>query len=141
MKQDMDIELQVYSTTNYSECVNFLNSYFYSEPQNVAAYINMLRTSQLKGININLLIAEDQIVGLWATEEIDTVSHGLYAAVFSRETTGLSEYLYMKLMQTLSDDGVEYLNLGGSELETLYNFKLKICPVIYRKMKMFVYMG
>jgi len=43
--------------------------------------------------------------------------------------TGLSDFQLVSACKTLRDQGVQYLNMGGSELETLDAFKAKYQPV------------
>jgi len=78
-------------------------------------------------------------VGFFFVERLDKESAGLYAGVVSRSHPGLPEYLRVCMMSRLQEAGIRFLNLGGSETESLHAFKRKQGPVEERYMRMLAY--
>ena len=76
----------------------------------------------------------------YAAEPISHDSAGLFANVtLHQEIPYLSEYLIIHVCKALKKAGFQYLNLGGSETSSLFQFKEKFLPVVYNKMHWVVY--
>src|SRR2546423_1583501 len=128
------------------EIRQFLFKHFGEEDKrNVEAYENMLTQLPLgnNGHSFFSFVAyRDGVAapqGFFVTERLDKESAGLYAAVASRSCSGLSEYLHIEMLSRLQHKGIRLLNIGGSEIKSLHEFKLKFAPVEERYMKLVVY--
>lgn len=143
-RSKFQITLQPYSSKDYHELKEFIQSYF-KDPMDFSAYQNMLRIDEnnLSGSRdmrfIVRLKGEISIKGFLCLSRIDQDTAGLYANVISRFPSGLPEYSRIYLMEYLRNEGIRYINLGGSELHSLYDYKLKMGPVEKRKMPLYLY--
>lgn len=152
-RKDFRNELAVYSRMGFEpnvedytadarqDVLDFLAHYFQNNPENIYAYHNLLDPNVMMPNSVQLARVAGKVSGLWVLEQLDSKSYGLYAAVFSREPhlSGISEALYRRIFQDLQAKGIDYLALGGCELEKLYRFKLKFAPQEERQMHMIVY--
>ena len=66
-------------------------------------------------------------LSIWDTPYADTAN--LVANLSDTSVTGLSEFQVVSACRTLDEQGVKYLNRGGSEREGLDDFKVKFNPV------------
>jgi hypothetical protein len=115
------------------------------DEENVEAYENMMTKLPLEnhGGSFFSFVAYLQHrplpQGFFVAERLDSESAGLYAAIASRCCPGLSEYLHAQMLSRLKRNGIRFLNIGGSEVNSLHQFKLKFAPIEQRHMKMLVY--
>ncbi|MGH7831714.1 MAG: phosphatidylglycerol lysyltransferase domain-containing protein [Candidatus Binatia bacterium] len=146
LRLGIECRLKEYDAGCADEIRRFLLTYFGStREENVAAYEAMLASPQ-DGANRNdrfCFVAHvagvESPVGFFFVERLDEESAGLYAGVVSRTYPGLPEYLRVHMMSHLREAGIRFLNLGGSETESLHAFKRKQGPVEERPMATLVY--
>ncbi len=65
---------------------------------------------------------------------IAPISHeavAVYSIMCDNEIEGLSETVYYETMKKAFEAGYKYCNLGGSEFESLHNYKLKFAPFTF----------
>lgn len=142
-RMQFEPSIEDYRAEDCQDVLDFLAHYFQNNPENIYAYHNLLNPELMLPNSVQIARVNGKVAGLWVLEELDAQSYGLYAAVFSRdrELSGISEALYRRIFQQLRAKGVDYLALGGCELEKLYRFKLKFAPQEERQMQMLVYTG
>ena len=146
LKLGIECRLKEYDAGSADEIRRFLLTYFGpTRKENVTAYEVML-ASPRAGANGNdrfCFVARvggvESPVGFFFVERLDKESAGLYAGVVSRSHPGLPEYLRVCMMSRLQEAGIRFLNLGGSETESLHAFKRKQGPVEERYMRMLAY--
>ena len=138
-QQNHIVQLIGYAPEMNVLCRRFLEGYFSDHPHYAEAYDNMLNKPVPDGAMFQIARIDHQIVGMTYLEALEPGTFGMYAAVFSRAYSGLSEYLYYRIWGELRKLGTQYLTLGGSELDGLHHFKLKFAPVEERQMFMRVY--
>lgn len=146
LRLGIECRLKEYDAGSADEIRRFLLTYFGpTRKENVAAYEAML-ASPRAGANGNdrfCFVAHvagvESPVGFFFVERLDEESAGLYAGVVSRSYPGLPEYLRVRMMSHLQEAGIRFLNLGGSETESLHAFKRKQGPVEERHMATLVY--
>jgi len=63
--------------------------------------------------------------GLWLGQAISARCLGVYALLGDTRVTNLSDFVLLRALEAGRDLGVEYVNLGGSELASLFHFKIK----------------
>lgn len=107
----------------------FLRNHFGNEPGPVSSYENMIEilSSQDSAYWSHYLVRDEyrRVVGFFAYEWVDAQSVGVYASLAARSITGLSERLMLELFDDLSRIGARWANLGGSETESLDQYKRK----------------
>jgi len=87
-----------------------------------------------------ILYLNKKPVAFLAAEPISKDRAGLYANItLHQEIPYLSEYLIIYACKFLKKAGYKYLNLGGSEISGLFQFKDKFAPIEYNKMHWVVY--
>lgn len=79
------------------------------------------------------------IVGMVFGERLDSGSAAIYARLIHRAHSGLPEYAMAQVLAHLQSEGIQRVNLGGSETEGLHKFKLKLAPVEQRRLPLLVY--
>lgn len=125
----LKLEYLPLSETNSNEIIEMLKSHFGEDESNYDAYLNMLNIlsrNQNRNIYIDFVaLHNNKPIGFFAAEVLDKYSAGLYASIALREFTGLSETLHFKIFKELNERGIKYLNLGGSEVKSLHDFKMK----------------
>ncbi len=135
-----------YNTEKATEVRRFLVEHFgEQDSENIQAYENMLLKPPLGNnghsfFSFATYLDRDTLPkAFFVAETLDSRSAGLYAAVASRCCRGLSEYLHVEVLSRLKRQGIRYLNLGGSEVRSLHEFKLKFGPIEERDMQLLVY--
>jgi hypothetical protein len=105
----------------------FLRDHFGNEPEAVSSYENMIEilSSEDSSYWSHYLVRDEhrRVVGFFAYEWVDVQSVGVYASLAARSITGLSERLMLELFDDLSRIGARWANLGGSESESLDQYK------------------
>ncbi|MDD4616001.1 MAG: phosphatidylglycerol lysyltransferase domain-containing protein [Alphaproteobacteria bacterium] len=71
-----------------------------------------------------------QAVGLWDVSNNHRKTANVYVNFCNTEIPGLSEFSMVQCCGTLHNQGIEYVNLGGSETENLDAYKRKFAPAI-----------
>src|SRR5262249_50800993 len=61
--------------------------------------------------------------GLWVGQASSTHCLGIYVLIADTRVINLSDFMLLRAMATGRDCGVDYVNVGGSELATLFRFK------------------
>lgn len=124
-----EIEYLTLSKKNKIKVIKMLIKHFGKDKINVRAYLNMIniliRNRNKKRYIHFVAYHENQPIGFFAAEKLDKYSAGLYASISLRTCKGLAEKLHMEMFKRLNERRIKFLNLGGSEIEGLYNFKLK----------------
>lgn len=109
--------------------LEMLRDHFESDHSYVESYVNMVRI-------LSHVMSQDtwrhfvptlggEPVGLFAYDRLDPRSAGVYASLASKHFPGLGETMMLQLFNLMSHEGIEYVNLGGSETEGLNNYKRK----------------
>lgn len=69
-------------------------------------------------------------VGFYFVEKQSETSASLYAQISLRDVSNhIVDYIMFDLLHRLNDQGIQQLNLGGSENENLHFFKQKFLPI------------
>jgi hypothetical protein len=143
---DIKCRLEDYNPDVAESIRRFLLGHFgEKDEENVEAYENMMTKLPLAshGDSFFSFVAYLQHrplpQGFFVAERLDGKSGGLYAAIASRCCPGLSEYLHVQMLSRLRRNGIRFLNIGGSEVKSLHEFKLKFAPIEQRRMRMLVY--
>lgn len=71
---------------------------------------------------------EMEAVSLWDISNHQRPTANVYVNFCNTEIRGLSEFSMVKCCETLRDEGIRFLNLGGSETESLDSYKKKFDP-------------
>ena len=84
-----------------------------------------------RGLAGLMIIVDDvlQAISLWDVSNRNRKTANLFVNISNTEIKGLSELLIVKSCETLLAEGIEFLNLGGSETAGLDAYKRKFCPV------------
>lgn len=77
----------------------------------------------------------NDVLGFSMIVPISSEAVALYSTVCDNELDGLSERVYFETMKKAYELGFRYCNLGGSEFESLHNYKLKFAPFTLIKKK------
>ena len=149
------ISYQPVSKTNKSEVIEMLKDHFGKDNKNFEAYLNMLEVLSRDQNNENYIhfVAKykERYIGFFVAEILDNCSAGLYASISSRDFKGLGETLHFEIFKRLKKKGIKFINLGGSEIKSLHDFKKKFTcdkidiyekneiPIIVLKKKRFLY--
>ena len=80
---------------------------------------------------------DGEVAGFFAYERIDALSAGVYASVAVHGYPGLSEAMLLGLMRRLSEEGIRFANLGGSETHSLDLYKAKFPGGSVRRNELF----
>ena len=98
-----------------------------------APYENLFSLSmeKISGLSGLMFFVDDtlQAVSLWDVSNASRKTANLFVNICNTEIRGLSELLTVKSCETLQQQGVARLNLGGSEWAGLDTYKRKFCPV------------
>lgn len=98
-----------------------------------APYDNLFSQSMEKSSGLSGLMVFTggtlQAVSLWDISNAKQRTANVYVDFCNIQIPGLSEFLIFKSCETLSKQGIKFLNLGGSEGEGLDSFKRKFRPV------------
>lgn len=145
-------KLVLYQKEMYKEVFSYLRKFFGGDKNKDAsfanAYKNMLINLPYNRSNFFSYVyyIGNEIVGYFFAERINGESAGLYASTGYPEKKngepkypGLTPYLHIKMMEQLKQFEIKYLNLGGSEVESLHRFKLKFQPIEKRKINLLIY--
>jgi hypothetical protein len=128
-KHAATLDLRTLDRTDIEPVKLMLKRHFGGENEGAESYSNMLDilTSRHEGLPVGHFVpfVNRQPVGLFAYEQVDSVSVGVYASIASRLYPGLSEAMLLRLMDELSLMGIAYANLGGSETGQLDYYKRK----------------
>jgi len=91
-----------------------------------------LATDPMSGLSGIMIFVDDklQALGLWDVSNVYRETANLFVNFCNVGITGLSDLLMVKCCETLHNNGVGYLNLGGSESEGLDRFKRKYDPAV-----------
>ncbi len=71
-----------------------------------------------------------QAAGLWDVSNNHQKTANVFVNFCNTEISGLSEFSVVKCCETLHGQGIDYVNLGGSETEQLDAYKRKFAPAI-----------
>ncbi|MDP3742393.1 MAG: hypothetical protein Q8R15_03700 [Candidatus Micrarchaeota archaeon] len=74
-------------------------------------------------------------VGFSLLVQVSAQAVALYSMVCDNELDGLSERIHFETMKKAYEVDFSYCNLGGSEFESLHNYKLKFAPFTFIKKK------
>ncbi len=85
------------------------------------------RTLGLSGLMV-FIDNKLQAVTLWDVSNGQQKTANLFVNFCNIDIIGLSDFMVVESCKTLRDQGVDYLNLGGSESDGLDSFKRKFCP-------------
>ena len=69
-----------------------------------------------------------EAVGLWDISNIKRRTANLFVNLCNTEIKGLSEFLIIRAAETLLGEGIQFLNMGGSETAGLDHYKRKFIP-------------
>lgn len=75
-----------------------------------------------------LFTLNSEPVGFAMYVPISSQAVALYSLFCDNSCDGLSEHVYFETLKKAREAGFRYCNLGGSEFETLHNYKLKFAP-------------
>lgn len=84
------------------------------------------------GLSGQMIFVEGQLqsVGLWDVSNNHRKTANVYVNFCNTEIGGLSELSTVKCCETLHDHGIAYVNLGGSETDSLDSYKRKFDPIV-----------
>jgi hypothetical protein len=84
------------------------------------------------GLSGQMMFVDGQLqaVGLWDVSNNQQKTANVYVNFCNTEISGLSEFSMVKCCETLHGQGIDYVNLGGSETEQLDAYKRKFAPAI-----------
>ena len=84
------------------------------------------------GLSGQMIFVDGQLqsAGLWDVSNNCRKTANVYVNFCNTEIGGLSELSMIKCCETLHDQGIAYVNLGGSETESLDSYKRKFNPTI-----------
>jgi hypothetical protein len=108
-----------------------------------APYINMIKHPSQSGFSFVMLV-QGEVVGFYVFERIGVSAAAGYAMITNyRKMPGATEAGFYLAALELEKFGIEKINLGGSERESLHTYKLKIGETTTRDMRNehLVYMG
>ena len=100
----------------------------YSPYENLFS-MSMEPSSNLSGF---MFFVDDvlEAVSLWDVSNHTQRTANLFVNICNTQIKGLSEFLTFKCCETLQNQGIKFLNLGGSEWASLDVYKKKFCPAI-----------
>jgi hypothetical protein len=140
-----NITIMSYNKELRQAVFEYLRQHFGEDYIFAYAYKNMLdhppNGSNGKSFFSFIAVFNERIVGFFLAERVDVESAAVYASIGSREPElrGLTEFLFIRLMEILKNAGIKYLNLGGSEVISLHRFKMKFSPSETKKLDIYVY--
>ncbi len=82
-----------------------------------------------------LFTSSGEPIGFAMLVPISNQAVALYSTVCDNKVEGLSERVYFETMKRAFENGYKYCNFGGSEFESLYNYKLKFAPFTFVQKK------
>ncbi len=85
--------------------------------------------------NAFLFTSKSVAVGFSLLVPVSSQAVALYSIVCDNESDGLSERIWFESMKKAFEIGYKYCNLGGSEFESLHNYKLKFSPFTFIRKK------
>lgn len=85
--------------------------------------------------NAFLFTSQGVAVGFSLLVPVSSQTVALYSIVCDNERDGLSERVWFESMKKAFEIGYKYCNLGGSEFESLHNYKSKFAPFTFIKKK------
>lgn len=95
----------------------------------------LIENPKVNSILENLFYLNNKPVGFFYAEIQNKNFASLYATITNRKLANhLTEYIMFYLIDKLNNLGINFLNLGGSETQTLDNFKNKFLPETENKM-------
>ena len=125
-----------YNNNLTADVHTFLENYFPGDKAgNIDAYENMLSIDwkTINGKNsfswIGYLEGTETPVAFYFAGRTGDDSAGFYCGIASRIIPGLPEFLDKQFLSCLVDEGIRYLNCGGSETFGLHSFKHRLAPV------------
>ncbi|MFH1450407.1 MAG: hypothetical protein ABIF92_00305 [archaeon] len=135
-KYKTDLKIVPYSIRHVDVARALINEhfkYFKEERKDICStkedYENLLLSLPLGKNNEDyfsfLVYVGENPMAFFHAEKIGKETIGTYANINLLRYPGLSEYLHVKLFEMAYKNGIRYVNLGGSELETLDFFKKK----------------
>lgn len=93
-------------------------------------YLFSLSMEEKSGLNGLMFFVDGTLeaLSLWDVSNQNHPCANLFVNICNTHIRGLSEYLVVKTCETLAQNNVSYLNLGGSEWSGLDHFKKKFVP-------------
>lgn len=108
---------------------------FGSNPDKYKSYLQIIRevSSQRPGdgtYKVCVYFDEDATIhGLYISELLEERRMGLYCAISSRSSRGITEWMDYDFFQQVFHDGIDYLYLGGSETHGVHAYVKKLFPI------------
>jgi hypothetical protein len=98
-------------------------------------YYSMLHVDTKPQMIENILYLNNKPVGFYVIEKQSNTHASQYATISMRNISNhIVDYMMFDVFYMLENQKIQYLNLGGSETQTLHLFKLKYQPVKELKM-------
>ncbi len=93
-------------------------------------FVELIKSGKLgKNCMSKIIYVDGQPIALGISYKISENCIGLYTNVTTVDLKGLSERIIFEVLQEALKQGYKYANLGGSEFESLLQFKDKFKPV------------
>ena len=109
---------------------------FGSNPDKYKSYLQIIReaSSQRPGdgtYKVSVYSDEDATIhGLYIGERLPERRMGLYCAVSSKSSRGITEWMDYDFFQQVFHDGIDALYLGGSETQGVHAYVKKLFPIV-----------
>lgn len=118
---------------HFFDNIHLVKKHNFSNPED---YFNIIEQPINNNKKLDYLIYQhEDAVGFCFVGKQTNNYASLYATITLRDLSNhIADYLIFKLLYDLKEQGIMYLNLGGSEDETLYLFKKKFRPKIEQQM-------
>ena len=129
LKAWKDFFVKRYSQKNY--ILPHANSY-YLDPYSVLISKIASKIDNYKYFSL-ICYADDIPVGLSLLARISDITVAQYINICSNFYKGLSEYLSLSTFKAAFQAGYKYVNMGGSETKTLFEYNQKFAPESYEK--------
>jgi hypothetical protein len=129
-------EIEIKDVSENKEDAWFIvNKFFKERYSNISSpndYFNLIFREYDESVIRKVLYYKNQPAGFFFVKIQNPIYASLYASITLRAiTNSISDFLYFSVLARLRKMGVKYLNLGGSEIISLKEYKDKFKPIKY----------